>query len=111
MADEAPSVAHDECCGDSEIVIGLGCLFLLVGGLEPSMIRTLTAAALALLVVGSVHAHDFTVGPLVIAHPWTRATPKSATVAGGYLKITNTGSTPDRLTGGSVEVATQVRGP
>ena len=69
------------------------------------MIRTLTAAALALFVVGSVHAHDFTAGPLVIAHPWTRATPKSATVAGGYLKITNTGTTPDRLTGGSTEVA------
>ena len=63
------------------------------------MIRTLTAAALALFVVGSVHAHDFTAGPLVIAHPWSRATPKSATVAGGYLKITNTGNDarpPDR---------------
>ena len=36
---------------------------------------------------------------------WTRATPKSAKVAGGYLKFTNTGSTPDRLTGGSADVS------
>ena len=53
----------------------------------------------------AAQAHDYKLGPLEIKHPWTRATPKSATVAGGYLKITNTGNTPDRLTGGSVEVA------
>ena len=32
---------------------------------------------------------------------WTRATPKGAAVAGGYLKITNTGAAPDRLVGGT----------
>ena len=32
-------------------------------------------------------------------------TPKNAPVAGGYLKITNTGATPDRFVGGSTEVA------
>jgi copper(I)-binding protein len=46
-------------------------------------------------------AHDYKLGPLEIAHPWTRATPKGATVAGGYLKVTNTGTAPDRLIGGS----------
>lgn len=40
-------------------------------------------------------------GALVIEQPWTRATPGGAKVAGGYLKITNTGSQPDRLMGGS----------
>jgi copper(I)-binding protein len=50
-------------------------------------------------------AHDYKLGPLEIAHPWTRATPKGATVAGGYLKVTNTGRTPDRLIGGSTAVA------
>ena len=40
-------------------------------------------------------------GDLVIAGPWARATPKGAPVAGGYLKITNNGSAPDRLIGGS----------
>lgn len=69
------------------------------------MIRTHIAAVVTVLVVSTAHAHDYKAGPLVIAHPWTRATPKSATVAGGYLKITNTGNTPDRLTGGSAEVA------
>jgi copper(I)-binding protein len=92
--------------GDSEIVIGCDPLFLLVGGvLELSMLRTLTAAVLAFLIVTAAQAHDYKLGALEIKHPWTRATPKSATVAGGYLKITNTGSTSDRLTGGAVEVA------
>jgi copper(I)-binding protein len=50
-------------------------------------------------------AHDYKLGPLEIAHPWTRATPKGATVAGGYLKVTNKGTAPDRLIGGSAAVA------
>jgi len=69
------------------------------------MIRTLTAVVFAVLIATSAQAQEYKVGPLVIDQPWTRATPKSATVAGGYLKITNTGSTPDRLTGGSADVA------
>ena len=48
---------------------------------------------------------DYSVGTLQISNPWTRATPKGATVAGGYLKITNKGSAPDRLVGGSAAVA------
>lgn len=72
------------------------------------MIRTLTGAVVAILIAGSAHAHDYKAGSLAIAHPWTRATPKSATVAGGYLKITNSGNTADRLTGGSAEVARKV---
>jgi periplasmic copper chaperone A len=42
-------------------------------------------------------AHSYKLGDLEIGHPWTRATPPSARVAGGFLKITNKGSTPDRL--------------
>ena len=68
------------------------------------MTRLLAALLLAAL-ASAAQAHDYKAGPLVIAPPWTRATPKSASVAGGYLTITNTGSTPDRLTGGSSEVA------
>lgn len=54
---------------------------------------------LALLFVGaqSVFAHEFKVGDLEIEHPWSRATPVGAKVAGGYFTITNKGSTPDRL--------------
>jgi periplasmic copper chaperone A len=40
-------------------------------------------------------------GNLVIETPWSRVTPKGAKVAGGYVRITNTGATPDRLIGGS----------
>jgi periplasmic copper chaperone A len=44
-------------------------------------------------------AHGYKLGQLEIGHPWTRATPPSARVAGGYLTITNTGSAADRLIG------------
>jgi len=64
----------------------------------------LTSALVLALVTGAA-AHDFKVGALVIDHPWSRATPKGAAVAGGYMKITNTGTTPDRLTGGTTEAA------
>lgn len=47
----------------------------------------------------------YKVGKLVVTAPWVRATPKGAPVGGGYLKITNTGSEPDRLVGGSLEGA------
>ena len=61
-------------------------------------------AAMAALVLPA-SAHDYTIGSLQIAHPWARATPKGATVGGGYMKITNNGSAPDRLIGGSTPVA------
>ena len=67
--------------------------------------RSFVAALLLSFVASAAPAHDFQVGPLVINHPWSRATPKDAPVAGGYLKITNTGTTPDRLIGGSSEAA------
>jgi len=38
-------------------------------------------------------------GALVIAAPFVRATPPGATVAGGFLRITNEGSETDRLIG------------
>jgi copper(I)-binding protein len=57
------------------------------------------------LAANSASAHEYKLGSLVIDHPWSRATPKGAAVAGGYMKITNTGTTPDRLTGGATEAA------
>ena len=64
------------------------------------MKSVLLAAALA-LAVSSASAHEYKAGSLEIQHPWARATPKGATVAGGYMKITNKGTTPDRLVGGT----------
>ena len=42
-------------------------------------------------------AHDYTVGSLQISHPWARATAPTAKAGGGYVVITNKGTTPDRL--------------
>ncbi|MEN5084525.1 copper chaperone PCu(A)C [Bosea sp. TWI1241] len=66
-------------------------------------------AALALtLAGGAALAHDYTVGPLKIGHPWTRATPAGAKVAGGYLSVRNTGADADRLVGATSEIAGRV---
>jgi len=58
------------------------------------------------------HSHAssrvYTLGSLKIERPWTRATPRSAPVAGGYLKITNNGAVADRLVGGSFDLAGKV---
>ena len=50
-------------------------------------------------------ATAYKVGSLTIEAPWARATPGGAKVAGGFMKITNTGKEPDRLIGGSVPIA------
>jgi copper(I)-binding protein len=51
------------------------------------------------------YAYDYKVGALEIDHPWSRAVPKGATVAAGYVTIKNTGTEPDRLVSGSTPVA------
>lgn len=48
------------------------------------------------------------VGDLVIATPWTRATPGGAKIGGGYLKITNNGKAGDRLVSISADFAGRV---
>src|SRR5437868_12200795 len=68
-------------------------------------LRAFLPALLLAVLATSAQAYDYQIGPIAIDHPWTRATPKNAPVAGGYMKITNTGTTPDRLVGGSTEVA------
>jgi hypothetical protein len=62
---------------------------------------------LAFLVLGSTvaMAHEYKVGDLEIVHPWARAQLKGTTVADGFFKIINHGTTPDRLLGISVEFA------
>ena len=59
----------------------------------------------AVLPSRQARAEDYSAGALRIGNPWTRATPKGASVAGGYMKITNSGTAPDRLVRGSSEVA------
>jgi copper(I)-binding protein len=62
-------------------------------------------AAIAVLVANVAFAHDYKAGSLEIKHPWARATPKGAAVAGGYLTIVNNGTVPDRLIGGAISAA------
>src|SRR5580704_9690533 len=69
-----------------------------------SLIVTLTAAAVVLL-APRASAQTFKAGSIAIESPWARATPKGATIGAGYMKITNTGTTPDRLMSGSSDVA------
>lgn len=68
-------------------------------------------AALAMLpgvLAAPARAEDVKAGGLVITQPWSRATPGGATIGGAYLTIENKGSTPDRLIGGSADVASKV---
>ena len=50
-------------------------------------------------------ANTIKAGDLVIDTPWMRATPGGATVAGGYVRITNTGTRPDTLISASIPLA------
>ncbi|MGE5156540.1 MAG: copper chaperone PCu(A)C [Gemmatimonas sp.] len=49
------------------------------------------------------------VGDLVILQPWSRAAPRGAELASAYLTIENKGTTPDRLIGGSTEIAEKLQ--
>jgi len=50
-------------------------------------------------------AHEYTKGLLHIEHPWSRATPRGASIGAGYLVIENRGSTADRLISVSSEIS------
>ena len=69
------------------------------------MSRLAILLALCATLIAPAVAHEYNIGSLHIVHPWSRATPKGATIGAGYLKITNNGTAPDRLLGGSSEAA------
>jgi periplasmic copper chaperone A len=73
------------------------------GGISLAIASALVAA-LAIW-AGNAIAENYGSGSIEVANPWTRATPKGASVAGAYMTITNKGSAPDRLVGGSAAVA------
>jgi len=62
-------------------------------------------AAVVVMLSSVAHAYDYKVGAIEIDQPWSRAVPKGASVAAGYVTIRNTGSEPDRLMSGSTPVA------
>jgi hypothetical protein len=73
-------------------------------GFRSRLVRV-SALLATLACVATARAHDFRIGSIEIEHPWARATPKGATIAGGYVKLTNTGKEADRLVGGSLPIA------
>jgi copper(I)-binding protein len=71
--------------------------------------RTFACAVLAAsLFAVHARAEDIKAGDLVISQAWSRATPNGAKIAGGYLTIENRGAAPDRLIGGSGDIAGKV---
>ena len=78
-------------------------------------IRNAVIAAIALsatlgftLATTAAQAETFSIGDITIETPWTRVTPAGARVAGGYMVITNNGTEPDRLIGGTSPIAPRV---
>ena len=74
-----------------------------------TLFRSFALAALAAtLFAVPARAEEVKAGDLVITQAWSRATPSGAKIAGGYLTIENKGATPDRLLGGSGDIAGKV---
>ena len=67
--------------------------------------KSLLLAAILAFATDAAIAHEYKAGSLEIKHPWARATPKGAAVAGGYMTIINKGTAPDRLIGFSSPAA------
>lgn len=74
-----------------------------------SIFRTIGVAILVMpamaLLAAPVRAGDYNVGPMQIAQPWVRATPKGAATGAGYMTITNKGSAADRVSCASDEAS------
>jgi len=74
-----------------------------------SITRVIGCAALLLaLFTAPATAEEVKAGDLVITQAWSRATPGGAKIAGGYLTIENKGAAPDRLMGGTGDVAAKI---
>jgi len=74
-----------------------------------SMIGTIAGVAMLWQFLATpALAEEVKAGDLVITQAWSRATPGGAKIGGGYLTIENKGATPDRLIGGSADVAGKV---
>ncbi|MEQ1696068.1 MAG: copper chaperone PCu(A)C [Hyphomicrobiaceae bacterium] len=72
------------------------------------MLNAIKRLAVVVVAIGlsfPAAARDFTAGSIKIVQPWTRVTPEGAKVAGGFMKITNTGKEADTLVGGTFPLA------
>jgi copper(I)-binding protein len=66
---------------------------------------SLLFAAMLACIAGRTGATEYKIGSIQIGNPWSRATPKGASTGAGYMTIRNTGTEPDRLIGGTTDVA------
>ena len=76
--------------------------------MKPVLLFAACATLVLAVFTASARAEEVKAGDLVITQAWSRATPNGAKIAGGYLTIENKGSAPDRLIGGSGDIAGKV---
>ena len=68
----------------------------------------LFAAGSMLTTATETLSSEFKAGELTLEKVWSRATPKGTKVGAGYLKITNTGSKPERLVDAKTSISNRV---
>ena len=69
------------------------------------MIKKILVVAALLLPACFANAHEYAVGELHIAHPWSMELPPNAPTVAAYFVVHNNGKTPDRLLSVSTPVA------
>ena len=72
------------------------------------MLRSVFVLATAVLLAVAAQAHQFSVGNLVINHPWARPTASGMPTGAAYLSITNHGAREDTLIGAHSPAAVRV---
>ena len=93
--------------GDAGYQQNLVCINLVARQMK-SIITTIILAV-ALAIPAAAYAHEFTLGDLLVEHPWARASIGPARSGAIYVTLTNNGALPDRLLGASTPVATRAR--
>ena len=74
-----------------------------------TLTKLAAACAVALgLLSAPLSAQDYTIGKLKVSQAWTRVTPPASKVAGGFMTITNTGTEPDTLVGGTAAISQRI---
>jgi copper(I)-binding protein len=72
------------------------------------MLRHLLMLLAASSLAAAAHAHQYSVGHLVIGHPWSRPTASGMPIGVAYLSITNNGPQQDTLISASTPAAARV---
>src|SRR5712691_7625176 len=68
-----------------------------------------SAFLLALAINGQGHAQTPDAKPIVVDHPWARATPAGAKTGAAYMTVINNGSAGDRLLTAATPVADKIQ--